>query len=115
MVPNRVTSPDLATVTAADELFLMLDGMLVTGRDESWRVEICGIHTGRDRHWIQVNLIGAESYGVTIATDQLSADAIRQQLHAWIEQPPSASPLLAFARDAGDVQSFVRSVVSPRT
>jgi hypothetical protein len=97
--PARTSAVD-ASVTAADELFVNLDGSILKVRDSSWRVDICGVHSVEQRHWVQVHLVGPEEYGVTVTTERLSARRIREQLFDWLSTTaPATAPLIppAFA------------------
>jgi hypothetical protein len=89
---------DAASVTAADELFVNLDGSILKLGQSSWRVEICGIHASERRNWIQVHLVGTDEYGVTLATDDLSARHVREQLFDWLTTTsPTTAPMFPSA------------------
>ena len=67
-------------VTAADELFVNLDGTILPTDGAAWQIEVCGIHQADDRYWVQLNLVGPECYSLTLRTSDLSAGAIRDQV-----------------------------------
>ena len=81
------------TVTPADELFLNLDGTLVNSSLQSWRIEVCGIHSDESRNWVQLNLCGRDSYGVTLCADHLDPAPIRRMLADWLPRLSFASRL----------------------
>lgn len=92
------TSAIEAAVTPADELFVNLDGSVLKVRESSWRVDVCGIHCSERSHWIQVHLVGKDEFGVTLATDDLSASGVRDQLIEWLATAaPTAVPLFPAA------------------
>jgi len=87
---------DIATqspnsVTAGDELFFNLDSTDLEVGDDTWRVEVCGVHSDGPAHWIQANLHGFVSYSVTLRTEALDAGEVRGTLSAWLPFAPLAS------------------------
>jgi hypothetical protein len=78
------------TVTPGDELFFNLDSSDLEVGDDTWRVEVCGVHSNGPDHWVQANLHGFVSYSVTVRTEALDAGAVRGTLSAWL---PSATDL----------------------
>jgi hypothetical protein len=79
------------SVTAGDELFFNLDSTDLEVGDDTWRVEVCGVHSDGPDHWIQANLHGFVSYSVTLRTDALDAGEVRGTLSAWLPFAPLAS------------------------
>ncbi len=79
------------SVTAGDELFFNLDSSDLEVGDDTWRVEVCGVHSDGPDHWIQANLHGFVSYSVTLRTDALDAGEVRGTLSAWLPFAPLAS------------------------
>lgn len=82
-------------VTSADELFVNLDGAVLENDGQRWTVEVCGIHSAGQRHWIQVTLNADDCCGVTVSTDRLAAANIRSVLADWLK---SSSHLYDAAR-----------------
>jgi hypothetical protein len=72
------------TVTPSDELFFNLDSADLEIGDETWRVEVCGVHSDGPDHWVQANLHGFVSYSVTVRADSLDAGEVRGTLSAWL-------------------------------
>ncbi len=77
-------------VTAADELFVNLDGTVLHQDDDRWTIEVCGIHSADSRHWVQVNLVSDEMCGVTVCADRLEASRVRSMLLDWLTQSNAA-------------------------
>lgn len=98
------------TVNAADELFVNLDSTEFTAGPSTWLVEVCGIHISAARCWVQLNLIGDESYSVTVAPPAPSVPAVRQCLSAWASRRDLAANPAAM-----DVAPAHSPVTSPRT
>jgi hypothetical protein len=71
-------------VSPLDELFFSLDGSTVATEDEEWRVEVSGIHFGRNGRWVQLNLCGDVNYSVTLKIDTVDVRAIRDNLAACL-------------------------------
>ena len=78
------TSAFEPTITKADELFVNIDGSVLRVGEFSWRVDVCGIFSSGVRNWIQVHVVGHDEYGVTLATNDLSACGIRDRLVQWL-------------------------------
>ncbi len=94
--PVRTSAID-AVVTPADELFVNLDGSILKVGGSSWRVEVCGIHTTDQQSWVQVHLVGADEYGVTVATSDLSARTVRGLLLDWLATASARVPVFPTA------------------
>lgn len=75
---------EASVVTAADELFVNLDGSVVRSSGRQWRVEVCGIHSYGSQNWVQLNLCGHDNYGLTLCADRLEASRILGLLRAWL-------------------------------
>lgn len=71
-------------VTRSDELFAALDGHIVHSRDSNWEMRICGIHSDRERYWIQLMIDGPRHYA---ATFRLNADrpvTLLREIDRWL-------------------------------
>jgi hypothetical protein len=88
------SAPPGGAITPADELFLNLDGTIVNDSLQSWRIEVCGIHSHDSRNWVQLKLCGIDSFGVTLFADCLEACPIRRILAAWLPHLSCESPLI---------------------
>lgn len=78
---TRAVAP---AVTDADELFVNLDGSTVETSNGKWRVEVCGIHTGNPRSWVQLFLHADQSYGLTVGVDRLCVSQVRSAVSNWL-------------------------------
>jgi hypothetical protein len=93
MLGRQTTFHSLATqsansLTAGDELFFNLDSSDLRVDGESWRVEVCGIHSDGADHWVQANLHGFVNYSVTLRADELDAAEVRSTLISWLPGAP---------------------------
>ena len=84
-------------VNLADQLFFDLDGRLIEARDDEWRVEVCGVHSSTQQHWVQVNVVGPVACGLTLRTESLDASDILDRLSGWIEQSMPSDEASLFA------------------
>jgi hypothetical protein len=76
--------PQAGEITPADELFLNLDGTIVNVSLQSWRIEVCGIHSSHAQNWVQLHVWGNTSYGLTLCLEALDAAPIRRMLVHWL-------------------------------
>jgi hypothetical protein len=91
-----------STLTAGDELFFQLDGACLDVAGETWQIEVCGIHSAVPYHWIQLNLCGNVTYGLTLRADELDAPRIRERLAAWVPHEMMSSPDLRVVSTAAE-------------
>ena len=73
-------------MSLADELFFNLDGRLLEVGGASWSVEVCGIHSGANEHWVQLNLSGPLEAPLTVRTATLDASSVLQDVSNWLER-----------------------------
>jgi hypothetical protein len=76
------------SVTPGDELFFNLDSSELEVGDDTWRVEVCGVHSNGPDHWVQANLHGFVNYSVTVRAEALDASEVRGTLSAWLPYAP---------------------------
>ncbi len=69
-------------------MFFNLDSSDLEVGHDTWRVEVCGVHSDGPDHWIQANLHGCVSYSVTLRTEALDAGEVRGTLSAWLPFAP---------------------------
>jgi hypothetical protein len=72
-------------VSPSDELFFLLEGQVVEGRGSLWRVEVCGVYASDCQRWIQLNLCGPHTRGVTLRTALVEASDILDLLRDWLD------------------------------
>jgi hypothetical protein len=104
-VPARttefVTDVNPNVVTPADEFFFSLDGHSVDTYDETWRIEIDGIHVVDGQHWLQLTLSGvhaANVLGVTMRAPRLDPALVLETLKKWLASTRSGAELPLGAR-----------------
>jgi hypothetical protein len=73
------------TVSPSDELFFLLEGQIVEGRGEQWRVEVCGVYASDCQRWIQLNLCGPYTRGVTLRTALADVADILDLVRDWLD------------------------------
>jgi len=83
-------------VNPSDELFFVLEGRTVESRGATWRIELCGVHSDGDHHWIQLNLRGPVQCGLTFRSDRLDACQVVDVVRDWLDDtvPSDLEPCL---------------------
>jgi hypothetical protein len=66
-------------------LFFLLEGQIVEGRGSHWRVQVCGIYSTDVDRWIQLNLIGPYTRGVTVRGGFMAAGDLLDLLGSWLD------------------------------
>ncbi len=85
-------------LSIADQLFLMLDGHEVAGREGSWRAEVVGIHACDDATWVQIGPSQGSRWqtpgrALTMRlAEEAGLDSAVRALHEWSGLPESARP-----------------------
>jgi hypothetical protein len=77
-------------ISPSDELFFLLEGQVVIGRNGSWRVEVCGVYSTDTERWVQLNLSGTYPCGVTLRAGCLDASGVVALLASWLDDTLSA-------------------------
>lgn len=80
-----LTPHDPYRITRSDELFFALEGRTLEAAGNRWRLEICGVHSADSQHWVQLNLRGAVSQGLTIRVRRLDARDVLTMVREWLE------------------------------
>jgi hypothetical protein len=72
-------------ITVSDEFFFALDGRDVAAHGERWRVEVCGIHSSTSQHWLQLQLRGPVTQGLTLRVPRLDFSEVLRTVEQWLE------------------------------
>jgi len=80
-----IHSPASRSASSSDELYFLLEGRTVEGRGEQWQVEVCGVYSAGAQRWIQLNLRGPYTCGVTLRCGSLPAEDVIDLLHDWLD------------------------------
>jgi hypothetical protein len=72
-------------VNPSDELFFALEGRTVESQGDTWRIEICGVHSDGTHHWVQLNLNGPVQCGLTLRTERLESAHIVSMVRSWLD------------------------------
>ena len=75
------------SLTPSDELFFSLEGRTVQSGAECWRVEVCGVHSTPSHYWVQMNLRGSVSYGITVRSLVPDPAGLLETLRDWLDDP----------------------------
>jgi CheY-like chemotaxis protein len=80
--------PGLVPAIERELLFRGLDGQEIEVLEACWHVEICGVQTVDDHHWVQIMLDGQPTYPLTlkIPHDADATDATRA-IRRWLLSP----------------------------
>ena len=83
-------------VNPSDELFFALEGRTVDGGGDTWRIEVCGVHTVDAEHWIQLNLCGPVECELTLRSACLEAAHVMSVVRDWLDDtvPSELEPCL---------------------
>jgi len=72
-------------VNPSDELFFALEGRTIESRGETWRLDVCGVHSVGDDHWIQLNLCGPVECELTLRSDRLETSYVMTLVRDWLD------------------------------
>lgn len=76
---------DRYALTSSDELFFALDGRTVEADGDSWRIEVCGVHSTASRHWLQLQLCGPVAQGLTLRVERQDVPRVLGIVRDWLE------------------------------
>jgi len=77
-------------VNPSDELFFSLEGRAIESRGDTWRIEVCGVHSAAYCYWVQLNLRGPVQCELTLRTEQLDAAQIVDIVRDWLNDSMSS-------------------------
>jgi hypothetical protein len=83
-------------VNPSDELFFALEGRTVESGGDTWRIEVCGVHSvvsadaGNHDHWIQLNLCGPVECELTLRSACLDAAYVMSVVRDWLDDTVSS-------------------------
>jgi hypothetical protein len=72
-------------VSPSDELFFLLEGETVHGRGSDWRIQVCGVYSTDTDCWIQLNLAGPFTCGVTVRAGFMAVGDLLDLLEQWLD------------------------------
>jgi hypothetical protein len=82
---GALATADRNTLTASDEFFFMLEGCSLDANGDRWRIEVCGIHSSRSQHWLQLQLRGPITQSLTVRVPRLDVDYVLTLIRNWLE------------------------------
>src|SRR5262249_14498255 len=72
-------------VNPSDELFFALEGRTIESSGDTWRIDVCGVHSVGDEHWIQLNLRGPVECELTLRADRLETAYVMALVRDWLD------------------------------
>jgi hypothetical protein len=66
-------------------LFFLLEGQIVEGRGNHWRVQVCGVYSTDVDRWIQLNLAGPYACGVTVRAGYMAVGDLLDLVGSWLD------------------------------
>jgi hypothetical protein len=82
---SALATAERCTITPADEFFFALEGRDVDANGERWSVEVYGIHSDASQHWLQLQLRGTVTQGLTLRVPRLDLSSVLQMVQQWLE------------------------------
>ena len=81
-------------LSASDQLFAMLDGQWIRGREGVWRAEVVSIVAAPDATWVQIAPAQRPGEAVLLRMTEQRAQCAIEALRAWMDLPADERPSL---------------------